>query len=50
MHSNQDTEITKCQSIDEWLKKICCVWNGIFPNDLKEANSGICDMIEPGRH
>ena len=42
---------SKCLLMDEWIKKMWCIYNGILVSHKKEGNDAICDkMDEPGEH
>ena len=39
----------KCPSVEEWIKKMWYVYNGILLNHKKEQNNAICSNMDGPR-
>ena len=49
IHNGQDMETTKCPSIEEWIKKMWYIYNGILLGHKNEQNNAICSNMDGPR-
>ena len=41
----------KCPSVDEWIKKLCYLQNGVLLSHRKEGSLTLCNSMDgPGEH